>query len=212
MNFDQKSKDAESSSNKKKNSSAIKNILNEIKDKGIFALAQMNEENKVMITKWAQNHTDRYIVVLEKHPEKRKNIVDLPASKDEIKIAIKILLTAYWFIRWPLDHLFHSDHFTLSRIFRLRGLGPDHFALFTELVLEVGRDEQQSSLKANEDDLSDYVKASLKEVSEIFTNPKRVISEWRDLKAVLRMLRYRVFIENPKFRSILAGIQKSLPL
>jgi len=23
----------------------------------------------------------------------------------------------YWFIRWPLDHLFHSDHFTLSRIF-----------------------------------------------------------------------------------------------
>ena len=60
--------------------------------------------------------------------------------------------------------------------------------------------------------VSDYVKASLKEGSEIFTNPKRVISEWRDLKAVLRMLRYRVFIENPKVRSILAGIQKSLPL
>ena len=59
----------------------------------------------------------------------------------------------YWFIRWPLDHLFHSDHFTLSRIFRLRGFGSDHFALFTELVLEGKRDEQQSSLKANEDDL-----------------------------------------------------------
>ena len=71
MNFDQKSNDAESSSDKKKNSSTIKNILNEIKDKGIFALAQMNEENKVMITKWAQNLTDRYIVVLEKHPEKK---------------------------------------------------------------------------------------------------------------------------------------------
>jgi hypothetical protein len=53
---------------------------------------------------------------------------------------------------------------------------------------------------------------SIKEGSEIFTNPKRVISEWRDLKAVLRMLRYRVFTENPKVRSILAGIQKSLPL
>ena len=42
--------------------------------------------------------------------------------------------------------------------------------------------------------------------------PKRFISEWRDLKAVLRTLRHRVFTENPKLRSILEGIQKSLPL
>ena len=60
----------------------------------------------------------------------------------------------YWFIRWPLDHLFHSDHFTLSRICRLRAFGSDHFALFAELVLEVRCDQQQSSLKANEDDLA----------------------------------------------------------
>jgi len=36
----------------------------------------------------------------------------------------------------------------------LRGFGSDHFALFTELVLEVAGDKQQSSLKANEDDLA----------------------------------------------------------
>ena len=60
----------------------------------------------------------------------------------------------YWFIRWPLDHLFHSDHFTLSRICRLRGFGSDHFALFAELVLEVRSDKQQGRLKANEDDLA----------------------------------------------------------
>lgn len=48
--------------------------------------------------------------------------------------------------------------------------------------------------------------------ADIFTNPGRFISEWKDLKAVLRMLRYRVFVENPKLRSILAGIQNSLPL
>jgi hypothetical protein len=36
----------------------------------------------------------------------------------------------------------------------LKVSGSDHFALFTELVLEGGRDDQQSSLKANEDDLA----------------------------------------------------------
>ena len=76
-------------------SSKIENLLNEIREKEISALAHMNEDNKVLIAKWAQHTTDRYIAILEKHPEKIKNIADLPASKDEIKIAIKILLTAY---------------------------------------------------------------------------------------------------------------------
>jgi endonuclease/exonuclease/phosphatase (EEP) superfamily protein YafD len=60
----------------------------------------------------------------------------------------------YWFMRWPLDHLFHSDHFTLSSIRRLRGFGSDHFALFSELVFEAGRNVQQSGLEADDEDLS----------------------------------------------------------
>jgi endonuclease/exonuclease/phosphatase (EEP) superfamily protein YafD len=60
----------------------------------------------------------------------------------------------YWFMRLPLDHLFHSDHFTLSNIYRLTGFGSDHFALFTELLLETGNNVQHSGLKASEDDLT----------------------------------------------------------
>ena len=60
----------------------------------------------------------------------------------------------YWFMRWPLDHLFHSDHFTLSSIRRLAGFGSDHFPLFTELVFEAGSNGQQSDLEANEDDVA----------------------------------------------------------
>ena len=58
----------------------------------------------------------------------------------------------------------------------------------------------------------EYVRESLREASEILTRPKDLVSEWRDLKAVLRLLSYRIFAENPKLKSILQGLQKSLPL
>jgi endonuclease/exonuclease/phosphatase (EEP) superfamily protein YafD len=59
----------------------------------------------------------------------------------------------YWFLRYPLDHLFHSDHFTLSKIKRLPGFGSDHFPLFCELVYENGRKLEQNGLDADSDDL-----------------------------------------------------------
>ncbi len=52
----------------------------------------------------------------------------------------------YWPVRWPLDHLFHSDHFTLSSMCRLPAFGSDHFAIMTELCYEPGRDIDQSGL------------------------------------------------------------------
>ena len=60
----------------------------------------------------------------------------------------------YWLIRWPLDHLFHSDHFTLSKLCRLPGFGSDHFALLTELVLEKRLAIAQQGLDADNEDLS----------------------------------------------------------
>ncbi|MFK7863877.1 MAG: endonuclease/exonuclease/phosphatase family protein [Pseudohongiellaceae bacterium] len=61
----------------------------------------------------------------------------------------------YWFLRWPLDHLFHSHHFTVKKLHRLPKFGSDHFALFTELVLEPNsRNRNDSALtKSQADDL-----------------------------------------------------------
>lgn len=42
----------------------------------------------------------------------------------------------HWFLRWPLDHVFHSPHFSVVDIRRSPAFGSDHFALQVTLVLE----------------------------------------------------------------------------
>ncbi len=42
----------------------------------------------------------------------------------------------YWFLRWPLDHLFHSHHFTVVALRRLEKFGSDHFALLATVTGE----------------------------------------------------------------------------
>lgn len=54
----------------------------------------------------------------------------------------------YFFLRWPLDHLFHSDHFTLKSIQRLPSIDSDHFALFTRLVYVPTAQEEQEGLES----------------------------------------------------------------
>ena len=47
------------------------------------------------------------------------------------------------FLRWPLDHVFHSDHFKLVRLERGPAWGSDHFPIFIELSLESGAEAEQ---------------------------------------------------------------------
>ena len=82
MSTDDKHEDIKPRLNKWRSSTRIANLLDEIKDKGIFAIAQMNEKNQVTITRWARDIYDRYEYVLKNQPAKIKNIVELPASSD----------------------------------------------------------------------------------------------------------------------------------
>ena len=41
---------------------------------------------------------------------------------------------SYPFLRWPLDHIFHSEHFELGTIHRMPSIDSDHFPLLSELV------------------------------------------------------------------------------
>jgi endonuclease/exonuclease/phosphatase (EEP) superfamily protein YafD len=57
-----------------------------------------------------------------------------------------------WFVRWPLDHLFHSRHFALVGMRRLKPFGSDHFAILTELVLAPGHADETNGLAADRAD------------------------------------------------------------
>lgn len=56
------------------------------------------------------------------------------------------------FLRWPLDHLFHSSHFTIKNIDRLSSIGSDHFSLFTELTFNPVKEKQQKGIVADSQD------------------------------------------------------------
>lgn len=46
----------------------------------------------------------------------------------------------YPLVKWPLDHVFHSEHFALVNIEKLEGIGSDHYPLYTELALTNEKD------------------------------------------------------------------------
>lgn len=54
----------------------------------------------------------------------------------------------YPFLRWPLDHIFHSEHFKLVRLDRLPDIGSDHFPIYIHLSLEPEAKIQQEAPEA----------------------------------------------------------------
>lgn len=58
----------------------------------------------------------------------------------------------YPFMRWPLDHIFHSRDFTLASIERMPGIGSDHFPLLTTLCLTPEARPEQDGLHADAED------------------------------------------------------------
>ncbi|MFO7715736.1 endonuclease/exonuclease/phosphatase family protein [Desulfosarcina sp.] len=54
----------------------------------------------------------------------------------------------YFFLRFPLDHIFHSAHFKLMDLRRLPGIGSDHFPMYAALSFTPGKDAAQRPAEA----------------------------------------------------------------
>ena len=56
--------------------------------------------------------------------------------------------------RFPLDHIFHSEHFKLIRLERLPAIGSDHFPIYAELLYapEAPAEQEPSKKKAGDDE------------------------------------------------------------
>lgn len=60
---------------------------------------------------------------------------------------------AQWpLLRWPLDHVFHSKHFTLTDIECLPDIGSDHFALYSELEFHRQPDLEQEGIELEDEE------------------------------------------------------------
>src|SRR5690554_1365897 len=58
----------------------------------------------------------------------------------------------YFLLRWPLDHVFHSNDFTVKKIKRLKHIGSDHFPMFIQLHLEPRAKAVQDEPEADQEE------------------------------------------------------------
>lgn len=68
----------------------------------------------------------------------------------------------HWFMRFPLDYIFASTHFTLISMERLAPNGSDHFPILTSLHFNRQEEKTQKKPKADEKELQDAAEISTK--------------------------------------------------
>nr|WP_299240075.1 endonuclease/exonuclease/phosphatase family protein [uncultured Halomonas sp.] len=71
----------------------------------------------------------------------------------------------YPFLRWPLDHIFISDHFQLVMMKRLKYYGSDHFPILATFSYQPARANENEPLEADDADQQD-AKETIQEASQ----------------------------------------------
>ncbi len=85
----------------------------------------------------------------------------------------------HWFLRWPLDHFFHSAHFRFIRLLRLPDIGSDHFPVFIELQYDPKHTEEQHGLEADREDEQQAEETIEEEPATPGAVPQPTAGPWR---------------------------------
>src|SRR5210317_853595 len=75
-------------------SSEIEALLNKLRKTGTTAILSMNKKAQITMSNWAYNLVDQYDATLKNNPVKLKDTAELPCSKMDAKLAIKLLMLA----------------------------------------------------------------------------------------------------------------------
>jgi len=73
----------------------------------------------------------------------------------------------YAFVRFPLDHVFHSNHFRLVKLMRLPNIGSDHFPIFIHLSYEETAELSQKTPEATPEDEHEAVETIIETLETI---------------------------------------------
>jgi hypothetical protein len=92
-NGDKKSKAFPQKSEKR--SPVIEEFIKDFRNNKMAAIANLDEERQTIIANWAQDLVDLYGSLLQDYSAKIKDAADLPCQREDLKIAIKVLLPAY---------------------------------------------------------------------------------------------------------------------
>jgi endonuclease/exonuclease/phosphatase (EEP) superfamily protein YafD len=61
----------------------------------------------------------------------------------------------YRLLRWPLDHIFVTEHFTLGQMQRLKEFGSDHFPILATLCYQPSRSDENDTPRPDAEDKAD---------------------------------------------------------
>lgn len=68
-------------------------------------------------------------------------------------------------LRWPLDHIFTSEHFTLKAMRRLPGFGSDHFPILASLCFRPSRTDEHETPEAEASE-REWARETIREANE----------------------------------------------
>ncbi|UZR98875.1 endonuclease/exonuclease/phosphatase family protein [Chondrinema litorale] len=77
----------------------------------------------------------------------------------------------YWFFRWPLDHIFHTDSFDLVHMERMNNIGSDHFPINVILNYTDPLEKEFIKNELNEEEKED-VEDKLEAIEEVMEEQK----------------------------------------